>query len=515
MELRHVDFGRYDAVADKERLASGDVFHTNTSWEQAYGANCVALFGSKGSGKTAIRLRLEAKGLHSPIQTKHLAMTLSLRGFPAEILNNLLSPCEKLPLFDKKTFFKKLWRYIFIAAAGYAVVRSQNREVGSLLPRTRALLENPDPDFPHTQDNTLSFNFREIFLSAAGMVPQYFARKDIAEVAKVDFPVGQPRFAEAEAELNKVLKDKKLNVVLCIDNFDDDYGSFRDIVEPMVTGFLYAAMVYYEDYPNSPIAVRAFLPRDTISPNQFRDVDKVPHSVIYWTKDDLAMFIAKRIFVCARSIPGCPREVRNIADAYKIISYVLPKSLSGKTPYTAPFDWIYYSTLSRPRDLQIVFTELQAARLAINPRAEAIEEDDLWKNLPSICTGLAEKSLVEYKDRYPEVRSLLDHFWGSAVVLSRDEISTFVQRARSLTIKDVDYWVQALYECGFLGVPTNSRMPGDNLPTYIFAFQKHGDDRFRGATSFAIHRMFWERFNITVPDGFRFRYPEEQGIFAG
>ncbi len=504
MKLRDINFGNLDAQSEAQTLVRNDVFFESQAWEAAKDKGKWFILGRKGAGKSALRLMLEHQAsLGRPW------VNLSFLQFPTESLGTILDQTRKNALYTDRRFFASTWRYAIIFAVANRLVRSgQISDAPRRLNKCKAVLDGSGSSAPRAEDGRLNFSLVNLFIDAAEMCGSHLAGKsDPAE--KTAFPFGTTA-RECERELVHYLKDRGLHIPVFIDDLDYDLHRFDDVVHPLLLGLIDAVREHYLDYPDSPIAIKAFLPTD-VMPTNYRDLDKVGYYVMEWTKSELAQLIARRVHLAGRGVGGMPTRVDSGSAAESVLKHVFP-SLSGGHDYRDTITWLCHSTHMRPRDLQKVLNELRQAKCKEDANATCWSEDDIYRFLPEVLKKLANQIQGEFSARYPDIGVVMHRFQERNAEINRGEFCSLIAGIPGLARKDAQVWIDALYECGFLcTVITQETRPGASQPRSKFAMCSWHQSLTPGdhvlADDFVVHRLFWDRFSISPPRGWSFRYP--------
>lgn len=504
MKLRDIDFGFPDAVADAHNLRRNGVVHETEAWTSRTDNRVSAYFGRKGSGKTALRLAIERPGQYSSV------VSLTFRDFGNESLGLLIDDLRDAG-HDVSRFFRSTWRLAIVGAAASAAYRSPQL-LGphrNELTACRALLENAKEENPKCENDKLVFSLFDMFMSAARGARLLHSDKSRGDSDRLLYPY-TALVKAAEAELVSMLRRHDKTICITIDDFDEDYGRFHDVVRLHTEGLLDAIREHQFDFAQSPLVVKAFIPRDTMPPYEYRHIDKLAHEVMEWRQEDLDMFVAKRIHPSAIGEGGVPRVLKKHQDAMHVIDLVMPR-LSGHSDYRNAMSWLVHCSHQRPRDLQFILIELQARKLRVDPDAASWTETDLYTWLPSACNKLAGKIIKEYSNRYPELSVIIQSLHGKDAEIDRKQLESLFGTMRLLNRAVASYWISALYECGILASVLSTRKGGPGSPLQKVAVcawhqQLSGGGEVSG-DSFVIHQLFWNALANKKPS-WPFVYPD-------
>ncbi|MFE2494106.1 P-loop ATPase, Sll1717 family [Streptomyces scopuliridis] len=491
--LANLHFGREDAERDVTDglLLRGGFLSTNAT-RAAVSGRKMLIIGRKGSGKSAICMRLMADGVHAGgkvLITPDDAAGDEIRRFEL----------QGLPGDSAKSL---IWRYVFaVNAARHLVTHAADahgRKAGSVKALRRFLKQNDELPADHPGDrlgDRLAQGARglqtalslEAFGFKAGVELAHSPSEGARAARQLD--VVEKGVADAFAELGCAAAHEPL--LLLVDQLEQVWS-----VEPesnsMVIGLLLAAKHAAGLYGQA-VRCLLFLRSDIYDSLSFGEGDKFHGDElrIVWTDHALRELAMAR----ARASTGAAG-----LSAERLWREIFPESVRGED--TAAF--IFSRCLPRPRDT-IQFLNLCQETAWLTHGRDRITDTDVLQASRQFSAWKLKDLAQEYLIAHPFLDRLFPLFQNTGYVVSRAALGSrfeeaaatlhrlFPAYAEALTLSGA---IDILYSVGFLGVRRGNDVVfagGGELPAQPHEAEFHVHPCFRealGATSAIDLRRF-------------------------
>jgi len=181
------------------------------------------------------------------------------------------------------------------------------------------------------------------------------------------------------------------------------------------------------------------------------------------------------------------------------IWYTIFKNMEYKSR-ASPEKYMIDRTFKRPRDI-LSFVRFSLEMAVANGHEKIISDDVYEAERSEYSKSKYEDILIEYKDQYPFIKTLLDRFSNQRHELSKTEIDEILDnfisseriRSRSLTKGDL---LQLLYGIGFLGFKkVGNAGIGKKFGTHFFYYYD-GEELKSEINEFYIHPAFRKHLGI-------------------
>ncbi|MBE8476922.1 P-loop ATPase, Sll1717 family [Streptomyces justiciae] len=499
--LAQLNFGREDAERDAtEGLLLRGGFLENAAYRGALSGRKMLIIGRKGSGKSAICMRLMSDGGHDGdkiLITPDEAAGEEIRRFEL----------QGLPGDSAKEL---IWRYVFaVHAARHIVAHAKGAHAGHRLDSVKALGrflkqngESPDA----TPGNG---RLGERLAQGARGLQTSLALEAFGVKASMD--LGQPSSSEGAGALKQlevveqgVVKafgelgcdgDVHAPLLLMVDQLERVWSAEPDS-NSMVIGLLLAAKHAASQYGRS-VRFLLFLRADIYDSLSFGEGDKFHGDElrIVWTQQALKDLVLAR----ARA------SVREELSEERLWKDLFPATVEGEDTAT----YLLRHCLPRPRDA-IQFLNACQDEAGLKGQRERITEADVDQAGRQFSTWKRKDLASEYEVAHPFLKHLFLLFENTGYVVSRSTLATRYEAAAAsihakfpayvdtLTLTGI---IGVLYEVGFLGVRRGNDVvfaDGHHLPVqpHETEFQIHPCFRAAlGATSATDLRHYEPRFS--------------------
>lgn len=440
-------FGRDDAENDLADGLLGAGFLRTPAYEDALSGRKMLIIGRKGSGKSAICMRLTTDGAYpgpTALITPDDAAGEEIRRFE---LQGLAGDTAK----------SLIWRYAFAVQAARHLDRHARRGHGRWLPGGtpasvkalhRFLRENQEADEERLYDRLVKGRLGLQGSLSLEMFP-FKASVDVAgssEGARADrqLKILERGVAAAFADLDCQARGHA-PLLLLVDQVEQVWSLDPDS-NSMVIGLLLASKHVMHAYRKAVRCV-LFLRSDIYDTLNFTNADKFhgDEKRLNWTRQAL------RDIALARAVASLGRPV----DARELWEAIFPPTVDG-TPVE---DFLFSRALPRPRDA-IQFLNL-CRETAVDSGHDRVHEEDVLRATLQFSRWKLQDLGNEYLVTHPFLGRLFTMFTNSGYVVMRSALEArfelhrdnlqqqFPAYAGALTPEGV---IDALYGVSFLGV---------------------------------------------------------------
>ena len=456
MQLSSINWGDDSAERDPNLL---HYFVQSTAFQRLKAKSKSIVVGRKGSGKSAVRKKLEQVFAADPVgHVINLSPSFNS-------IRNILNDKDISANFGEEIFFQHTWiRQILIdclckvghdvrgkyAAASHEFARSVSVELNRT---SKDLVEN-------IADVLAKVKAKAGSLGEFGLNLE----RELRNIAEVD---------ALEHHFKEIVKGGTKFVVL-IDDLDLGWNN-SDTANNLLLGLLAATHHLCAISKNMYICV--FLREDVYSllitktqhSDKYRNIER-----IRWEKADLMTILTERI--------DFNRQINNLPE----ISYGF-KTVFPPTIGTSNTDnWLYERTLGRPRELIQLARYYTESVDSEEPNDEALKDSEQmyssWK-LDDLCT--------EYSNQYPGLVNIFafwkTNFFRYKYHLKRPDIEDMMLRLMVELELNIDWFntivnntdtyglLQVLYEIGFIG---DFVQGGDGGSKTVYSYLDRHEPRF-------------------------------------
>ncbi|GGS35640.1 P-loop ATPase, Sll1717 family [Actinokineospora fastidiosa] len=455
--VRPLFFGRDDAEHDDQDGLLLTGFMRTTAFTEAVSGRKNLVVGRKGTGKSAICVRLSKGDLvagQTRVITPDDAAGAELDRFQ---LAGLTAPTAK----------SLIWRYVFaVHAARYLV--HHHRDAGRRRPKAVAVLDRFLRDNGELEDLDL---YDRIAQASRGLSSHFsleaFGLKVGVDSAKAPQGVRASRQLDVvESGIRRAFRESPGDprLLLLVDRIEQIWTG-DDSSADMVIGLLLAGKHLAMTYGNAVRCV-VFLRSDIYDALDFGDADKFHSDEIRldWTSGQL------RELALARASASLGRALR----PDELWGEVFPRRI-GETPVA---DYLFERVLPRPRDVIQLLNQCRDTALAEGHHR--ITEKDVRRAVVVFSRWKITDLPKEYGVRFPFLRELLAAFRDAPYLLTRESVARLFAPLRQElragyprfeAFFEPDLVIELLYAVGFLGVRRDGR--------YVYA----------GASETAIHPL--------------------------
>lgn len=445
--LQRLNFGYEDAERDITGGLLRESFIRTVAYEAAISGDKMLIIGRKGSGKSAICMRIadgSAHPDHRILITPDDAVGTELRRFELQGLTG-------------DTARSLVWRYLFaVHAARYLVTRA-GRERGRLKSQPtikilrRFLKANGElargdvgARLAHTVQG---LQMTSLSLEAFGVrtgVEMGRAPSEGAQATR-QLEVVERGVADAFAALNGNAGAPNPELILLVDQLEQVWSAETD-AHSMIIGLLLAAK-HATAYYRGALHCIIFLRSDIYDSLSFPDGDKFRGDELRlgWSADSLLELAHSR----ARASAG------DGLTPDRLWTEVFPPYIAGEATTT----FLLSRALARPRD---VIQYLNVARdIALQNGHDRIQESDVLLATQQFSEWKLKDLIQEYLVAYPYLEHLFPLFQNAGYVVMRNVLADrFEQTTRTLHGRFPAYThaltlpgvIDTLYSVGFIGV---------------------------------------------------------------
>lgn len=456
MKLSTINWGDDSAEKDPNLL---QYFVQSTAFQRLHNKQKNFVVGRKGSGKSAVRKKLEQ--VFSAEPTTHV-INLSPK---FNSIRNILNDKDISSGFGQEIFFQHTWiRQILLdclCLVGHDAKGKYAKESIEFAREVSVQLNRTSKDLVENISDVLSK-----IKAKAGNLGEFglALEKELRNVADVDALEHHFRTIANEGAKFVVLID---DLDLGWDNSDTANNLLLGLLSAVnylsgLTQNMYACVFLRED-------VYEILITKTQHSDKYRNIEK-----IRWDKNDLVSILNERI--------NFNRERDGLPKLTHALYTVFPETIGTSNSD----NWLYERTLGRPRELIQLARYYTESVDSDQPSDEALKQSEQsyseWK-LDDLCT--------EYSNQYPGLVNIFSYwktkFFRSKYHLKNTEIDDMLLTVLSEVELDTPWFkdisnetdisklLQVLYEIGFLG---DFILGGDGGSKTVYAYHGRHNPRF-------------------------------------
>ncbi|WP_405614255.1 P-loop ATPase, Sll1717 family [Streptomyces sp. NBC_01508] len=439
--VRRLYFGRDDAESDITVGLLRAGFMRTAAYEEALNGRKMLVIGRKGSGKSAIRVRLAGDGDRpggTVVITPDDAAGDELRRFELQGLTG-------------DTAKSLIWRYVFaVHAARYLVghYREHRRRAPGSVKALRSFLVANDEALDERLYDRLVKGARGLETSLSLEAFGVKAAMDVRGASEGSRATRQLEILEsgvARAFADLDCAGRHAPLLLMVDKLEQVWSNDPDS-NAMVIGLLLAAQHTAGAYGGA-LRCLLFLRSDIYDSLQFAEGDKFhgDEMRIDWTRSAL------REMAVARAQASMGPEV----TPDRLWREIFPVEVGGEPT----FDYVYSRALPRPRDA-IQFLNLCRDR-AVAGEHDRIHEEDVVEAAQQFSEWKLGDLAKEYLVNYPYLSALFEMFRNSGYVVMRSGLETRLDEMADTLLRQFPEYadglsgpavVESLYAVSFLGV---------------------------------------------------------------
>lgn len=300
-------------------------------------------------------------------------------------------------------------------------------------------------------------------------------------------PISPLTLCNALEDALKVEWPDEISVRILLDRLDEGWDASEQSKNLLIG--LFKAVKDINGALEGVCQVTVFIRSDIYESIIFGDKDKFRESIerIRWTDEELKRLVCMRIQVSLKLHD-------TTTDG---IWYTVFKNMEYKSR-ASPEKYLIDRTFKRPRDI-LSFVRFSLEMAVANGHEKIISDDVYEAERSEYSKSKYEDILIEYKDQYPFIKTLLDRFSNQRHELSKNEIDEILddfissEQIRSLTKGDL---LQLLYGIGFLGFKkVGNAGIGKKFGTHFFYYYD-GEELKSEINEFYIHPAFRKHLGI-------------------
>ena len=470
--LREADFGNQVAEQESEKLSK--YFVETNYWRKLYNGDVDVVYGTKGSGKSALYSLLVAKRDNLFDDRVLISPAEQIQGSP--VFKDII---DDAPTSEKE--FSGLWKLYFLKLISntfkeYGFGGEDSNSIHSFLVSEKL--------------GESSANLKKILNSVAGYVKNIFRLESIeggAFGAKGKIVFREPSVKESDngyvsidelmERANSVLESNDFNIWITIDRLD---VAFSDNIEIEKTALRALFRVYLDMIGYNRIGIKIFLRTDIwerISSDGFREASHITKTVkIAWDNNSLMNLIVRRMVYnnAINNHYNVNKQVLDSIESQKKLFYrIFPEKVDAGEKSPSTFDWMISRIQdgkkeAAPREIIHLMIELLNSQLKRHEVGEASQSNECLFDRTSFKQALPIVSQVridqtiyaEFNLLKPFIEKMkgektkhniesLSKIWENCDVekISGDlvDIGFFERRG---TRSDPEFWVPFLYRDG-------------------------------------------------------------------
>jgi len=433
-ELRDIALGEYIAEYESEPLQG--YFVKTSVYQESLNARYKLLVGRRGSGKTAILLKL-AHDLGRSIGN-HVCV-IQPKDYDLQGLVAFLD--KSLPGYHRGLLIESLWKtLLYLELARNVRLELEKRPPGAVDSVEEAFLKSI-----HTNDDLVQCNFTVRLETLVSRYADLRSQNVTDTDDKLTESLHQSAIPELRTELKKVL-EKRDHVVILIDNLDKAWkpSAYLPLLRDLLFGLLNASNEIANDLAKPDylqrvvdLSVVVFLRSDVFTQvmRSARERDKIPYIRIAWEDPDtLLRVIEKRFLASAPLIDG----------SEEMWSRYFCRSVNG-VPIR---EYLIGVILPRPRDL--IYVVKAALAFGVNRAHTKIEEKDILDAQKEYSQHALYSIVDETTTQFERLEDFLYEFLQSEEVVGKRDILR-AMAACGVPEAKVDDIIELLCDLAFLG----------------------------------------------------------------
>ncbi|MBU5612659.1 P-loop ATPase, Sll1717 family [Geomonas azotofigens] len=501
--------GYLDAYEDGVFLSP--CFIETICYEKALSPATNYICGRRGTGKSAIVLRL--------MSDKRFKYHDEVKGheFYQQLLIELKS--QNAAEINKRFFFQRVWKHLILVAAMNAIVKDMKDTdfAGQLSPIYEYLKANR---YFNKRPLTL---WQKIIASTSSFIRKYRGKSDLSNMVLTYLTelLESNQFIDAEAALKAHLsKESKCLVVVdtIMDQFERD-EVFVACVEGLLMAVLELTCKKYSEF----LQIKCCIPGELYNHIHLYEQSKIRDHVVEltWKPKDLIRLLSKRYYyylllskqITQLEFDGISWKSYNCVKE-KVWDKYIPKNITNGRNIDEPTHvYIMRHSQHTPRELISIFNNIMSEN-EINERKGFSR---------SIITGIHEtigntvrELIISNQFLIPNLEQIMDvSFSGKTKIMSAGEIRKALGHSKSFWKVDAgdpfteDILVKHLISIGFLGVVVGEDIENKHVIKCKFSYMAPDALSMGRDTQYAIHPIFYDRFNI-LPVAGKVVYPIRQ-----
>ncbi len=435
-ELQQISMG--EPVAELEQAGLVDYFVQTSAYLEALSSKHSIFVGRKGSGKTAILLKVEDELCRDP--RNHVCKIMPV-GYE---LDGIVRMVEQVIHKSEKGFLMEaFWKFLIYTELAKSVYETiQSKPI-------------------YYQRHSSEKHLEEFVNQNSDVVLQDFSVRLESIVNKIKTPIEGITAAEQRLKISElmhtnIIKDlrvilgvvfeNKNRVAVLIDNLDKSWNSQQNpiVICDLIHALLDVSRTISNDY-NKPsksnlhnFSISLFLRSDIFHQVLYLapEPDKLTVTRLIWNDKETLLNVLEQRFLCSNPLLKYPSEI-------------WLKYFCGSVKGLNVRDYLFTNILPRPRDL--IYLVKTALTTAVNRGHSYITEDDLIEAQRVYSQYALDNLDAENAIRLPHLLNLLYEFVGQPEIVTREEILKFMN---STGIGDHMYGevVELLCNLAFLGL---------------------------------------------------------------
>lgn len=456
-ELKNLQLGEY--IAENEADTINEYFVETAAYEAALAGKQSIFVGRKGSGKSANFL-----ALFSAFQSDARNFVCVVKPIAYE-LEGIVSLLQNYKEKDEKSYaVESLWKFLLITEIADSVARTiEERPAWSLDEDENTLL-----DVLNANGGYLRKEFSVRLENCVAELTEQASHAKVDDRRRQDSRLGiseavhESVLGELRRALGRVLWNKK-RVAVLIDNLDKAWDKQTDIssYSGLLLGLLAAINRLTADFQRSAnkldpinVSVAMFLRSDIFYHvmSAAREPDKIGHTLLTWDDNQLLLRVLEQRFVKFHANSISSEEVWNKYFCKMVQDTPTPKYLVERS-------------LKRPRDL--LYFVKAAMENAVNRGHGHVEESDIFQAEKQYSQFALSTVVVENFVALPEIENILYEFAGSNEVVTLQEITNCIGRAK-VQSSSLENIITQLCLASFFGVEIgyNTFRFAEDMPEY-------------------------------------------------
>lgn len=453
-------------IAEEEKEALMNYFIEIEAYKKAISRSLSVFVGRKGSGKSALFIKLE-----NDLERDSINYNVILKPDSDELLENVELSSLYQSEVAKRSFFYTIWKFIILSKLLLSIEsKIQQRGHHALAPEEEQLLE-----FRSKQRELLALNF----FGAIRSIHETLKGKSLVNNPAILDDLYKSYLTELMQILRQYFKKKKYYVInILADNLDKSWDSRNDLTiqSDMILGLL-----EYSDKISRELAGK--------------EQDKqLKTNTIVMLRKDIYDYILKRtrepdkLTIRAYEINWEQHEnllKRLVEERFKYILNISSADEVGAvwkkyfefSKEKHPFDLIKKLAMARPRDIIYIFSKLFES--AVNNGHSKVLNDDLNYAIEAYTIFLHNNMIAEIKAEFPKIEDLLQQLQKNYYYEKPCEYSKFKDVALSIGMEfnEFEKLLESLFNNQYL-IGTIDRGGEGVINTLQLLNKKVGEKRF-------------------------------------